>query len=478
MHRQSGKLEAIQLQSEEDPFKQVGAAFERAVKFIHEQGKFSSKDLSNKAVKPLIKETFKVLNEAVETGISTEIPHRMLKKMKTDVFVFSGMKTYAQLKEASTLLFDEKGNIKSAAAFIHDVQKVNSTYNVNYLRAEHQYAISASESASRWHDFQESGDKYLLQLRTANDDRVRDSHAILHNITLPKSSPFWDRYFPPLDWGCRCLVIEVLKGKYEVSRLEDVEKIGEKATPEMFRYNPGKQGIIFPPNHPYHKLSKQAKEVVQEIAKADEDLAKEALPQFAPKNILDYEDKTGVKINRDFFDYLNKTVSLDISKKSGGAYYNPNKKEVVIPISKRVTASKWKAEAIVYHEFGHAIDWQHGYRENDSVKKLMDKYRKEFAKEKNKMYRQIETKINNLYLGDISDVDREKVLAAADTLMSLNKVFGFGHTQAYFKRPGMKEAEFIAHAFENAFVGNDQFKELMPELYDDMIQLIKDLKPK
>lgn len=66
----------------------------------------------------------------------------------------------------------------------------------------------------------------------------------------------------------------------------------------------------------------------------------------------------------------------------------------------------------------------------------------------------------------------EKVGAVRDTIMSLNTKYGAGHTKAYFKREGNKEAEFLAHAFENKFAGNEVFKKYLPELYDDTVKLI------
>ena len=41
----------------------------------------------------------------------------------------------------------------------------------------------------------------------------------------------------------------------------------------------------------------------------------------------------------------------------------------------------------------------------------------------------------------------------------------------------MKEAEFIAHAFENTFAGNEVFREVMPDLYQDTIQMIRSFIP-
>jgi SPP1 gp7 family putative phage head morphogenesis protein len=44
------------------------------------------------------------------------------------------------------------------------------------------------------------------QYLTMEDERVRPSHKALDGITLPKDDPFWEKHFPPWDWGCRCLV--------------------------------------------------------------------------------------------------------------------------------------------------------------------------------------------------------------------------------------------------------------------------------
>ena len=68
----------------------------------------------------------------------------------------------------------------------------------------------------------------------------------------------------------------------------------------------------------------------------------------------------------------------------------------------------------------------------------------------------------------------EMIGAVQDTLKSLDIRIGSGHTDAYFKQKGNAEAEFIAHAFENKYKGNEIFKEYLPELYDDMIKWLED----
>jgi len=253
----------VNLALDDKQLNDVKDAFNAAANEVHKNKGFTSKHLKNKAVKKLTKATYKVLNEAVKETVKTEIPEDMLRMLQNDVFIFSGMKTYAQLKETSLLLMDDTGNIKPVSSFINDVQKINKTYNENYLRAEHQFAISSSQSAAQWHSYAKDGDRYNLQIRTAGDDKVRKEHALLNNITLSQSDKFWVTHWTPFDWGCRCRIIQVLKSKYEISDTETAIAAGKKAVPEMFRYNPGIEKIVFPPKHPYYKLSKEALNVVK-----------------------------------------------------------------------------------------------------------------------------------------------------------------------------------------------------------------------
>ncbi len=185
----------------------------------------------------------------------------MLNSLRQNAYVFSGFKAYHELKEASTLLITEDGKIKPFNAFKQDVLKVHEAYNVNYLEAEYNFAVSSAQMAVKWNDYEQDGDNYNLQYRTAGDEKVRADHAILNGTTLPASDPFWDEYVPPLDWNCRCTIVQVLKDKYELSNSKDAIANGEKATTRentegvnkaaMFRFNPGKTLTLFPDKHPY-----------------------------------------------------------------------------------------------------------------------------------------------------------------------------------------------------------------------------------
>lgn len=127
--------------------------------------------------------------------------------------------------------------------------------------------------ADKWSNF---SDDYNLQYRTAGDERVRDSHDKLRDTTLPKDDTFWDSFYPPNGWRCRCTVVEVLPEDYKVSDSKKAKEQGELATSqigkdgknklEIFRFNPGKQKVVFPPSHPYSKVA-GAKEAAKIISK-------------------------------------------------------------------------------------------------------------------------------------------------------------------------------------------------------------------
>ena len=128
-------------------------------------------------------------------------------------------------------------------------------YNANYLKTEYEFAQSSAMMAARWKEFEKDGDNYYLQYRTVGDKRVRKTHRMLHNITLPFSSKFWDKYFPPNGWNCRCTVVQVRKDKYKMSDETAAMNAGSQATAgkhqEMFMFNPGKEMTTFPAYNAY-----------------------------------------------------------------------------------------------------------------------------------------------------------------------------------------------------------------------------------
>lgn len=229
--------------------------WDEVVKWLHENGKFTPEMLTEEPARNLIGETNRILSDAVHLSITEEVPPELTAQLEQNTYVFSAFKGFHNLKEASLKLTNEKGGIKPFETFKQDVLKVHKTYNVNYLESEYNFAVQSAQMAVKWADYAADGDRYYLQYRTAGDGKVRAEHAALHGTTLPVDDPFWDKYFPPLGWNCRCTAVQVRKDKYTVSDSATAMQAGNNATSgkkqQMFRFNPGKEGKIFPPKHPY-----------------------------------------------------------------------------------------------------------------------------------------------------------------------------------------------------------------------------------
>lgn len=210
-----------------------------------------------------------------------EMSDVMRKRLQRSDYIFSGMKTFHELNEAFPSLLDSNGNRKTFEAFLNDVRKIDKTYNSNYLRAEYNFVQSSAEMAAKWERFSEDGDRYNLQYRTANDSKVRPEHAALNGVTLPPSDPFWEEYYPPNGWNCRCTVVQVRKSKYPATPHEEAMALGEEAlqrdTKGIFHFNPGKQNKTVPDYNPY---------TIRRCRDCDIAKGKIKLARFIPENEL------------------------------------------------------------------------------------------------------------------------------------------------------------------------------------------------
>lgn len=184
-----------------------------------------------------------------------EMTEAMRRRLTRSDYIFSGIKTFHELNEAFPSLLDENGNRKSFNQFYNDVQHIDKTYNQNYLYAEYNFVHASAQMAAKWEQFTEDGDRYNLQYRTAGDDKVRPEHAALNGVTRPMNDPFWETYYPPNGWNCRCTVVQVRKSKYPLTPTDEAMARGEEALQSdkkgIFRFNPGKQQKTVPDYNPY-----------------------------------------------------------------------------------------------------------------------------------------------------------------------------------------------------------------------------------
>lgn len=259
------------------PVDLVREKFDRMMKVLFRQEGASLEIgiLASEEAQDFIETHSSVLNGSFR---QVEMSEAMRKRLERSNYVFSGLKTFHELNEAFPSLLDENGNRKTFERFLNDVRKIDETYNSNYLRAEFNFVQTSAEMAAKWERFMQDGDRYYLQYRTAGDAKVRPTHAEMAGITLPASDPFWEEFYPPNGWGCRCSVVQVRKSKYPATDHEEAMARGESALEldkkGMFRFNAGMEQKTMPDYNPY--TIKRCKDC--DIAKGKLKLAKNPIP--------------------------------------------------------------------------------------------------------------------------------------------------------------------------------------------------------
>ena len=219
--------------------------------------------------------------------------------------------------------------------------------------------------------------------------------------------------------------------------------------------------------------------------------------------------------SKEFFDKLKYMPTLKIPHTNKGSYECKLGREVVLDNDTRAKNSPWEKKAVVYHEFGHAIGDQrdiiHGYkplqelrekqieRLRKKVKTTVTEHKYDFGtgtyktttRQTSIMYaKQLSARIDAVYerlkkFGDdvftrrgITKRDAlEQIGSLQDTLKSLvnSSGVGWGHSTSYFNSLSMRRHEYLAHCFENTYLGNRAFEHFMPTEYKEMIDLIKSL---
>ncbi len=74
------------------------------------------------------------------------------------------------------------------------------------LKTIYDTNIRVAYAQGQYEQIINNNDLPYLRYTAILDAHTRPAHAKLHNVILLKDDPFWDRYYPPNDWKCRCKV--------------------------------------------------------------------------------------------------------------------------------------------------------------------------------------------------------------------------------------------------------------------------------
>lgn len=210
-------------------------------------------DIDVELVRYLADEYFKATQEGYGVQLSEidyDTPdYEMLRKLQENVYHFAGAKNYQEMKAITKELVNAEGKLRTFSEFKQVAFEILKEYNTAWMETEYNFAVAAGQMGATWTRIQENKqDIPLLKYLTVGDDRVRPAHKELEGVTRPVDDTFWDLYYPPNGWNCRCDVLQIQTGK--VTPVNDI--VTPDDMPALFKTNLAKNGMVFPKDHPYY----------------------------------------------------------------------------------------------------------------------------------------------------------------------------------------------------------------------------------
>ena len=185
----------------------------------------------------------------------------LLNELRENIYMFSAAKSYQQIKDIGSLMLDENGDRVSNSEFNRLGAERFDTWNSAYGRSEYNTAVAQATMAGKWNEIQENKDLLpILTYSTIGD--ACDICAPLDGLTAPVDDPVWNEVMPTNHFNCECTVSQHEEGT-ELTPDDEKEQIFDQVTKEMddcFRMNPGKDGYIFSPDHPYFHVEPKDRE--------------------------------------------------------------------------------------------------------------------------------------------------------------------------------------------------------------------------
>ena len=138
-------------------------------------------------------------------------------------------------------------------------------------------------AAARYRSQMEDRDVFpYLKYVTVGDGRVRDSHAKLDGVILPKGDPFWEDHYPPWDFGCRCVAVELTEAMAEEQRKSGDGRMADAAWSEDWRAAHAGQDAA----RGYHNRPGQLTMALDEVA-----FRPDGAPRYSEEDLRDFNAK-------------------------------------------------------------------------------------------------------------------------------------------------------------------------------------------
>lgn len=245
------------------------------------------------------------INEATSKGYGIVGPkdpdYDFYNQIKTNNAVFAAFKVHRAQNDMAAQLLDSDGNLKPFEQWLNDVKPIASHQYGPWLRTEYDTAVLRAHQAADWQQFEREKDVLPnLEWMPSTSINPGEDHIAFWGTILPVNDPFWDNHRPGDRWNCKCSLQATDKAATGAPKNT---KPNNNPQPGLDN-NPGKDGKLFNPSHPYiANASSAAKKTVTKLQQRIESFMKEM-----PKNLTQEEKIAKVQ------NYLEIEKTLNIQK--------------------------------------------------------------------------------------------------------------------------------------------------------------------
>lgn len=158
--------------------------------------------ISKMADAQLLKDSKQIIDKAISEGWGTDKAERELKRL----YIKKGW-------WGKRIDVDSKGNAKVVQ--LGSPRRVRTIFRTN---------LETAISAQRYLDQLEDVDfAPYWEYKAVLDNRTRPAHRALNGKVFRYDDEFWDKFYPPNGWGCRCYVVNLTEKQLKQAGLT-VEK--------------------------------------------------------------------------------------------------------------------------------------------------------------------------------------------------------------------------------------------------------------
>lgn len=183
--------------------------------------------------------------------------------MEANIIQFTAGKTLKMTRQLNEFAKQSK----TFSEFRKQAEGITGAYNAAYLKTEYTQAKRVAAMAAIYYDLKSKTELYpYWKYITAGDSRVRESHLALDGKIAKHDSSFWNQFYPPNGWRCRCTVVPVTDAPTQeqaiteeeaIAALDDtnIDKQGRSEYDRMkqggFNSNQAEQAVIYKRNTEY-----------------------------------------------------------------------------------------------------------------------------------------------------------------------------------------------------------------------------------